>query len=92
MGEAPLVEPKPADRCTFRRPFAPDFHECPAFEAVEYGVTDLEGRPMEAIITCAHLAIGVLARFGSSYPRCLLGAPADRAAFAAGGDVSSPAS
>jgi hypothetical protein len=83
MATLPLVEPSPRDRCTFRRPFAPDFHECPAFEASEYRVSDSRGYSLGAIITCAHLAAGLMARFGSSYPRCDIGSPAERAEFAA---------
>ena len=83
MAEVPIIEPRPHDRCTFRRPFAPDFNECPAFEPVEYGVANYSGNPLESVITCVHLGIGALARFGSSYPRCMLGGPAERAAFAA---------
>ena len=83
MAELPIVEPRPRDRCTFRRPFAPGFQSCPAFEPVEYGVTDFAGNPLEAIITCAHLGIGRLSRFGSSYPKCMVGGPAERATFAA---------
>jgi hypothetical protein len=81
MAELPIIEPSPPDRCTYRRPFAPDFDECPAFEPVEYGVTDMQGKALEAVITCAHLSIGLMARFGSSYPRCTIGGPAERAAF-----------
>ena len=77
-----IVEPRPTDRCTFRRPFAPDFDGCPGFEAVEYGVTNFAGQPLEAIITCAHLAPGPTTRGGSAYPRCVLGGPAERAAYA----------
>jgi hypothetical protein len=83
MAEHPIVEPRPRDRCTFRRPFAPNFNSCPAFEPIEYGVTDFSGNPLEAVITCVHLGIGKLSRFGSSYPRCMLGGPAERLAFAA---------
>jgi hypothetical protein len=79
---AQLVEPRPADRCSFRKPFAPDFKDCPAFEAVEYGVTDFGGNPLEAIISCAHLEAGQVSKGGSSYPRCALGGPAERAAYA----------
>jgi hypothetical protein len=84
--DAPILEPRPIDRCTFRRPFAPDFHDCPAFEAVEFGLTDFAGHPLEAIITCEHLEPGQMTRGGgeSSYPRCVLGGPAERAAYAAG--------
>ena len=82
MAELPLVEPSPRDRCTFRRPFAPEFHECPAFEAVEFAPVDTRGYSLGKIITCAHLTIGLMARFGSSYPRCRIGSPAERAAFA----------
>jgi hypothetical protein len=78
-----ILEPRPPDRCTFRRPFAPGFSECPAFEAVEYAVTDFTGNPLGAIITCAQLEPGQVSRGGSSYPRCLLGGPAERAAYAA---------
>jgi hypothetical protein len=83
MSSVPLLEPRPADRCTFRRPFAPGFSECPAFEAVEYGVTDFGGNPLGAIISCTHLEAGQISRGGSSYPRCVLGGPAERAAYAA---------
>jgi hypothetical protein len=34
---AVLLEPRPADRCSFRKPFAPDFSDCPPFKAVEFG-------------------------------------------------------
>lgn len=43
----------------------------------------MRGYPLEAVITCAHLGVGLMARFGSSYPRCLIGSPAERAAFGA---------
>jgi hypothetical protein len=81
---AMLLQPRPADRCSFRKPFAPDFKVCPAFEAVEYGVTDFTGSPLEAVISCTHLEVGQVSRSGSSYPRCSLGGPAERAAYAAG--------
>ena len=80
-----LVQPRPFDRCTFRRPFAPNFHECPAFEAVEYGVTNATGVPLASVITCAHLEVGRLdpvLRNGSAYARCVLGGPAERQAYA----------
>jgi hypothetical protein len=78
-----IVEPRPTDRCTFRRPFAPGFNDCPAFEAVEYGVTDFAGHPLKAITTCAHLEPGRVTGEGSAYPRCVLGGRAERAAYAA---------
>jgi len=84
MSSELILEPRPADRCTFRRPFAPGFSECPAFEAVDYRVTDFAGNPLGAILSCAHLEAGQVGRGGSSYPRCLLGSPAERAAYAAG--------
>jgi hypothetical protein len=84
MSNELIVEPRPADRCTFRRPFAPGFTDCPAFQAVEYGVSDFTGNPLGAIISCSHLEPGQVSRGGSSYPRCLLGGPAERAAYAAG--------
>ena len=87
MAKLPLVEPSPRDRCTYRRPFAPGFDECPAFQAVEYGAMDSRGNSLGAIVTCIHLAAGLMARFGSSYPRCDIGSPAERIAFAAGGSV-----
>ena len=84
MPSEPILEPRPADRCTFHRPFAPGFSECPTFEAVEYGLTDFAGNPMGAIISCTHLEPHLLSKGGSSYPRCQLGGPAERAAYAAG--------
>ena len=78
-----VLEPRPADRCTFRRPFAPDFRDCPAFEAVEYGVMDLRGNPLKAIVTCVHLEASQTKESGSAYPRCLLGGPSERAQYAA---------
>ena len=49
MPSEPILEPRPADRCTFRRPFAPGFSAYPAFEAVEYGVADFAGHPWEQL-------------------------------------------
>lgn len=83
MSDSLILERRPTDRCTFRRPFAPDFSDCPAFEAVEYGVTDFAGHPLEAIATCAHLEPCKVTRGGSAYARCVLGGPAERAAYAA---------
>ena len=83
MVDVPLVEPRPRDRCTFRRPFAPHFNDCPAFQAVEYGVTDMSGKPLQAIVTCAHLQAGQRTPTGSAYPQCAIGGPAERAAYAA---------
>jgi hypothetical protein len=83
MAEVPLVEPRPRDRCTFRRPFAPNFKDCPAFEAVEYGVSDMSGKPLQAIVTCLHLRPGLRTPTGSAYPQCAIGGPAERVAFAA---------
>jgi hypothetical protein len=82
MPSEPIVEPRPYDRCTFRRPFAPGFDECPAFEAVEYGMTDFGGRPLGAIVSCAHLEPCPSSTGASAYARCLLGGPAERAAYA----------
>ena len=82
MRDPLMVEPQPADRCTFRRPFAPDFDACPAFQAVEYGVTNFAGQPLASVITCAHLAPCPTSRGGSAYPRCVLWGPAERAAYA----------
>jgi hypothetical protein len=84
MAETPLINPRPLDRCTFRRPFAHNFRECPAFEAVEFGVMDLRGNKLAAIITCSHLFAEQLRTSGSAYARCMLGGPAERAAYAAG--------
>ena len=78
---AELVEPRPADRCSFRKPFAPDFKDCPAFQAVVYGVTDFAGNRLAAVISCVHLEAGQVSRGGSSYPRCAVGGPAERARY-----------
>lgn len=83
MGEVPVIEPHPRDRCTFRRPFAPQFKDCPAFEAVEFGVTDMSGNPLQAIVTCTHLKAGMRTPTGSAYPQCAIGGPGERAAYAA---------
>jgi hypothetical protein len=49
-------------------------------------VTNLAGQPIASITTCAHLEPGRCdpeLRNGSAYPRCVIGGPAERVAYAA---------
>jgi len=48
-------QPRPADECPYPKPFAPDFHECPAYQATQMVALDISHRPLGSILTCRHL-------------------------------------
>jgi hypothetical protein len=74
----PKREPEP-DRCIYRRPFAADFNECPAFQPTTFLATDSRNQPLGVWRTCAHLTAGNEAGDrGRFYPRCALGTRAQR--------------
>jgi anti-anti-sigma factor len=69
----------PRDRCSYPRPFSPDFTDCPAYQAATFIAVDSDGRDLHTHLTCRHLEIGTdLAQAGRFYPRCDLGDPGQR--------------
>jgi hypothetical protein len=75
-------EAMPRDTCPFVRPFPAGFDGCPAFTPQSYTAIDLHYQPSAAVTSCAHLMVGeVVERPGAFYPRCRLGAAADRVAW-----------
>jgi anti-anti-sigma factor len=69
----------PRDRCSYPRPFAPDFAACPAFQATTFIAADSEDRELHTHRTCDHLEIGTHpSQAGRFYPRCVLGDPGQR--------------
>jgi anti-anti-sigma factor len=75
-GARPLM---PRDRCSYPRPFSPDFTACPAYQATTFIAADSDDRERHTHLTCRHLEIGTdLAQAGRFYPRCTLGDPGQR--------------
>lgn len=67
-----------ADRCPYHRRFSEGFRECPAFVAATYQTVDLDRRPTEPVVTCAHLSVGAGERSNHFYARCSIGSAEDR--------------
>ena len=69
------------DVCSYRRPFAEVFADCPAYEPEEFVPTNLRGVPLGPIWTCSHLTVGEdREQKGHLYPKCLIGDAAARRA------------
>src|SRR5438874_13506263 len=68
-----------ADRCPFPRPFAREFVDCPAFQAVAFLAADSHNKPLGSWHTCRHLTAGNdVQQRGRFYPRCALGSREER--------------
>jgi anti-anti-sigma regulatory factor len=66
-------------RCPYSRDFSPAFAACPAYQPVSFIAADSWYRPLGAVLTCLHLAVGdVGPRKGRFYPRCALGTDRQR--------------
>ncbi|MEA2646390.1 MAG: hypothetical protein QOE92_1473 [Chloroflexota bacterium] len=77
----PASDQRPAepDRCPFPRPFAPDFAECPTYQAATFAAADSRNQPLGSWLTCRHLVTGTgTDQRGRYYPRCSLGTRRDR--------------
>ncbi|MFN2465040.1 MAG: hypothetical protein ABR598_02105 [Candidatus Dormibacteria bacterium] len=46
---------RPPDDCPYERPFAPDFHDCPAYAARRFMPFDSLHRPLQPVWTCNFL-------------------------------------
>jgi hypothetical protein len=69
----------PADACPFRRPFRPDFGECPAYQPRAFVALDLRDRPLPPVLTCQHLEVRpVGTQPHRYYARCGIGEAAAR--------------
>lgn len=67
------------DECPYRRPFLPDFTDCPAYWPRPFIPLDLRHQPLRAAWTCAHLEVGTIRRPQPRfYARCSLGKEAAR--------------
>ena len=72
-------EPAHADRCPYSRPFPRGFCGCATFEPVTFLPADSLNHQLEPVLTCRHLESGTHRDGpGRFYPRCSLGAAADR--------------
>lgn len=79
QGQGPGGSSDPADRCSYPKPFAADFGDCPSFQAVSFLAADSTNRALGTWLTCRHLTTGRLAdTSGHFYPRCGLGSAAER--------------
>jgi hypothetical protein len=69
----------PADCCVYKRPFADEFGDCPAYDPEPFVAKNMRDLPLASIWTCAHLAVGEYpGQRGHLYARCLLGDTASR--------------
>jgi anti-anti-sigma regulatory factor len=67
------------DRCTYSRPFAEDFADCPAYQGSSFLAADSRNQPLGEWRTCRHLTTGnQLENRGRFYPRCALGSRSQR--------------
>lgn len=68
-----------SDRCPYPRPFAPDFSDCPSYQAVTFLAADSQNRRLGSWLTCRHLTSGSDRQVpGRFYPRCALGSLDER--------------
>jgi hypothetical protein len=69
----------PHDRCPHSREFGDSACACPAYQAVTFAPVDSWNNPLQAAVTCRHLASGSHPEFaGRFYARCGLGTRAER--------------
>jgi hypothetical protein len=64
---------RPEDECPYRKPFAPDFADCPAFQARQFIPLDTMYQPLEPVLTCRHLETRALPQRHRWYAACSLG-------------------
>ncbi|MDQ6746645.1 MAG: hypothetical protein M3010_00860 [Candidatus Dormibacteraeota bacterium] len=78
----PADEGRPADDCPYERPFAEDFHQCPAYAARRFTPFDSLNRPLRQIWTCNFLTPRRAAdKAHGYYGGCALGDAAARLAW-----------
>jgi DNA-binding CsgD family transcriptional regulator len=67
-------EPRPADECPYPKPFPPDFHDCPAYQATTMVALDISHRPLGSVLTCRHLVSKLMPKTDYRwYGGCLVG-------------------
>ncbi len=69
------------DACPYRRPFAPEFDDCPAFLPSHFVPATAGNQPLPASWTCQRL-VATPNPAGGFYGRCSLGTAADRLGWA----------
>jgi hypothetical protein len=65
--------PRPDDECPYPKPFAPDFDDCPAYQARRFIPLDTLYQPLDPVLTCRHLETRALAQRHRWYAACGLG-------------------
>lgn len=79
--DAESVNDRP-DACGHVSRFDRGFNGCPAFEAVEFEPMTFHGKPLKKAVACRFLTVEGEVDRGPFYPRCALGRPAARRAYA----------
>jgi hypothetical protein len=80
--ETPGTGGHPADACPYRRPFAADFHDCPAYHPAYFIPLTTGYDSMAPIWTCSNLVPGAVPVPATRYyGRCRIGDQADRLAW-----------
>lgn len=74
-----MIDPEPADRCPYPKPFPDDFRDCPAYQPVRFIPLDTRYRPLRAVWSCAHLEIASVGH--QPYTACRLGTAEERVAW-----------
>ncbi len=70
------------DACGHVSRFDRGFNGCPAFEAVEFEPKTFQGQPLKKAVACRFLTVEGEVDRGPFYPRCALGGPDARRAYA----------
>lgn len=79
-----MAAPRPADECPFPRPLSLETTGCATFHPVRYLPLDLNHRPLEPVMSCRHMQLGVdPIQAHRYYCRCALGEAPARLAVAA---------
>ena len=64
---------RPDNECPYRRPFAADFADCPAFQARQFIPLDTLYQPLDPVLTCRHLETRDMTQRYRWYAACALG-------------------
>ena len=64
---------RPLDQCPYPKPFAPEFRDCPAFQARQFIPLDTLYKPLDPVLTCRQLQTRALPQRYRWYAACALG-------------------
>lgn len=71
------------DECPYAKPFSPGFEDCIAYQEAAFVPLDMQYRPLDLILTCAHLDARAMPMAPHRhYPRCRIGDDAARRRWA----------